>query len=342
MTENRNAKTLGPFVSALTLGDPIGHLNLTLVPLHNGQGTGLDYILAADAIAAGVLVVTEVGEHGSVPELMAVSTSERMILLLDGEELVGAKQNRILNTTVLLPANARTKIPVSCVEQGRWRHTSNAFCSGAFSPSMVRASKSRSVGRNLRQSGAAISDQLDVWDKVACCMADAGATSPTGAMHDVLEQRRQSLDAYLDALPYPAGACGVIVAINGIFAAMDAFDKPETLGRVWPRLMTGYAMDAIGRNAPGGAPFTAKGAKELLDYVGELECAPCPSAGVGEDWRFESAGVVGQALVVGRACVHMSVFPNAGDDLRDRRGSAIQSPSRRRARRRRNEDGPIV
>jgi hypothetical protein len=50
-------------------------------------------------------------------------------LLLDGEQLVGAKQNRIPNMIVLVAAQTEVTIPVSCVEQGRWgyqaRHRSS-------------------------------------------------------------------------------------------------------------------------------------------------------------------------------------------------------------------------
>ena len=62
----------------------------------------------------------EVSRGGSVPELKVVNKSDRMLLILDGEELVGAKQNRIVNTTILIAGNTATVIPVSCVEQGRW------------------------------------------------------------------------------------------------------------------------------------------------------------------------------------------------------------------------------
>jgi len=95
--------TLGAFIKALEIGDPVGHLNLTLVPLRGDGAARIEYVLGADAIRAGTLTVTEVSEAGSVPELAVTSTDERMILLLDGEELVGAKQNRILNTSILLP-----------------------------------------------------------------------------------------------------------------------------------------------------------------------------------------------------------------------------------------------
>jgi hypothetical protein len=51
--------------------------------------------------------VTEVSEAGSVPFLQVANGADRPLLLLDGEELIAAKQNRILNTTVLVQHSDR-------------------------------------------------------------------------------------------------------------------------------------------------------------------------------------------------------------------------------------------
>lgn len=336
MTQTRQpTRTLQPFIETVSAGNPIGHLNLALVPL-GGEGHGrLDYILAADAIAAGHLTVTEISEGGSVPELLASNSGDAMILLLDGEELVGAKQNRILNTTVLLSAKSKTKIPVSCVEQGRWHHTSDSFASGSYSPAMLRARKSRDVGRNLRAEGQARSDQGAVWDAVAQNVAAAAVPSPTMAMHDVIEHRRESIDSYVESLRYPAGARGVAVAINGRFAALDLFDQASTLERIWPRLVTGYALDAMVRRdgSERSIQFTAKGTSALLEHLGEIECVPCPTVGVGEDWRFEAPDIVGQALIAQNVCVHLGVFPNVAQSELSGSPSNILPPSRRGRRR---------
>jgi hypothetical protein len=311
------------------VGDPIGHRNLTLVPLRGERHGHLDYCLAAEAISIGQLSVTEIGTGGSVPELLATNAGDQMVLLLDGEELVGAKQNRILNTTVLLPAKSQTKIPVSCVEQGRWHSVSALFQAGSYSPANLRARKSRDVTRNLRAEGSARSDQGAVWAEVEQNMVALGAASPTMAMHDAVDQRQNSISSYLDALKYPASARGVAVAINGRFAAMDMFDKPETLERIWTRLLTGYVIDAIGQRASQAKIFSANAAEMLLEHVGEIPCTPCPTVGVGQDWRFEASDIVGQALVVDDVCVHLGVFPGVEISNRLENGPSIQPPSRR-------------
>ena len=48
--------------------------------------------------------ITEVSDAGRVSELKVVVKGERAVLLVDGEELVGAKQNRVLNLSMLVPA----------------------------------------------------------------------------------------------------------------------------------------------------------------------------------------------------------------------------------------------
>ena len=72
------------------------------------------------------------------------------MLLLDGEELVGAKQNRVLNLTILAPARQAITIPVSCVEAGRWHAESDAFRpAGHVMYSRARAAKASQVSFDM-------------------------------------------------------------------------------------------------------------------------------------------------------------------------------------------------
>ena len=93
-------------------------------------------------------------------------------------------------------------------------------------------------------------------------------------------------------------------------------------------------MDALGRRGRGRKGYSEKRVNLLLAKLQEIPCDPCPSVGVGEDWRFENERVVGQALIAEDTCVHLSVFPNeAARRGRDDSEPRIEPPSRRRPKR---------
>ncbi|MFW6106974.1 MAG: ARPP-1 family domain-containing protein, partial [bacterium] len=320
---------------AWTPGIAIGNRNLTLVPLRGEghQARFQDYILASEAIDAGVLTVTEVDESGTVPELLAVNDADRPVLLIDGEELQGAKQNRILNTSVLLPPKSKTRIPVSCVEEGRWSHVSPTFKAGSYSPSSLRQRKSRDVQHSLRARGRAESDQGAVWDSVAEHIESSAAAAPTRAMSDAMATLADVLGRYHEALPYPSAACGVVAAVCGRFVALDAFDSPSTLEAIWGRLVASYAMDAEAAKDHAPKTFTAKAAGVLLEHVAEQQCQAFDAVGLGHDLRFEATDVLGQGLQADERLVHLSVFPPTIDHGTESHSDLpIQPPSARKHR----------
>ena len=101
------------------IGAPTTFKNMTVFPLIGGQGTAADYLTLDEALAQKLAAITEVSEGGSVPELKFVNSSDKKVFLLDGEELVGAKQNRVLNLSIMVPVGKTLVVPVSCVEAGR-------------------------------------------------------------------------------------------------------------------------------------------------------------------------------------------------------------------------------
>ncbi len=104
-------------LATILTGEPVTHGTLAVIPLLAPNLDDPDWLTLEEAGARAR--VTEVSEAGSVPFLKVANGADRPLLLLDGEELIGAKQNRILNTTVLVAAHTEVTIPVSCVEQGR-------------------------------------------------------------------------------------------------------------------------------------------------------------------------------------------------------------------------------
>src|SRR5207244_10930111 len=113
------------------------------------------------------LAVIEVSQGGAARTLSVSNPLDLNVLLFDGEELVGAKQNRILDRPVLVQAQSKTPVPVTCVERGRWAYRSERFATAprAAYPSLRRA----------RQAGG----QAAAWADVSAKAARMSATSPT-------------------------------------------------------------------------------------------------------------------------------------------------------------------
>src|SRR6476659_9444231 len=105
------------------LGEVRSFGGLTLVPLYPAVPPRADYV-GLDEATAGGLVVTEVD---SVESLLVVNPLGTATLLYEGEELVGAKQNRVLERSILVAAGSKLEIPAKCVEQGRWAYRSRRF-----------------------------------------------------------------------------------------------------------------------------------------------------------------------------------------------------------------------
>ena len=187
-------------LQAIQLGPAQSWGRITVFPLLGSEDGGPEYLTLSDALASRQLSVAEVSEAGSVPQLKAINTGETPVLLLDGEELVGAKQNRVLNTSILIPGKSEAVIPVSCTEAGRWSSSSAHFAeSGVVMSSRARSSKSRSVSASLASHAAFSSDQGEVWRQIQELHQKAGTSSPTSAMLDAFKAREADLAKAMEA-----------------------------------------------------------------------------------------------------------------------------------------------
>jgi hypothetical protein len=299
-------------VPSIRIGDPISHESLTVFPLFAESNGPVDYLLSDEAIQAGTVTVQEVSEGGSVPELLVENSGDTRVLFLEGEELVGAKQNRILNTSILLPARSKIKVPVSCVESGRWAYRSMHFSSGGrHSPSKLRHALKGSVSESLQGGTGHHSDQSRIWEEVDKQQAILGGSSPTSAMADYFISHQQQLDSYAERFQYPEGAAGMAVAVGEKIVAVDLFDKPATCKKVWRRLLSGFIMDAVEPSAEKGQ--AAQSAVEgRVDSLRSSAWEKVPPVGDGEEYRAKSEdGAQASALALGDALVHGSLLTGA-------------------------------
>jgi len=311
------------------------HKNMTIFPLLSDYSLSLDYILLDEALGGGVIEVTEVDNHGAVPNLKVHNKSPRMVLILDGEELVGAKQNRIVNTTILSAGNATVVIPVSCVEQGRWTYNTPQFYSQErIMPSRMRAMKAEQVQRSVRTRGEFQADQSAIWQDISERAARRNAMSPSMAMAGIYEKDLPSLQEYLSHFTLVGSQVGAVFMINGKVVGVDAFGKPETFSKTFKKLVESYAMDAIDWLEEGKEDKSSK--SEVTKFTaGMLKCQVevHPSVGLGKDCRMESSHLTGFALSLDDQILHMCIFSRTDGQKEGQANSRRVRYSRRKQNR---------
>jgi len=299
------------YLGTVQLGESQSYHNLVLFPLQVAQNGVLSYVTLAEAIAAGTFTVTEISASGSVPELFVINQGESAVLMVDGEELVGAKQNRVLNTSVLVRGKSETKIPVSCVEQGRWSYNTPHFASSKdIMAAKSRARKSRSVSASLNEGASYCSDQDEVWQEVQKLQVKACMASPTSAMSDVFKANEDKLKECLARFTCQPGQQGLLVLHNGQVAGLDLVSRPEVYARLHEKFVRSYALESLLEkpSEPEDPQRARDKAQNFLGDIARAEEQKFQSAGYGWEFRLRADGLAGNALVADEHVIHAAAF----------------------------------
>ena len=300
----------------IQLGDAVERRGVIIVPLFPRTDPRAEYLTLEQAVPLG-FHVTELDAAGSVPELLAKNPLDSDVLLYDGEELLGAKQNRILNVTVLVPARSETKIPVSCVEEGRWSARSAHFAPSAHTAyPELRRRKAVQLSAAPFERGLA---QHAVWEEVADKAQRLGVDSPTRAQADIYSAR-PTPDDLRDAFPLVPGQSGALLALGERFC-LDYVSRPDAFARLYPKLLEGYLLDA--RELTGGEQRADR--ETFLERTLTAPRSRRPSAGLGEDLRLAADNLVGSGLELDGELIQLCAFSS------DKRvfSTQIMPPTRR-------------
>jgi len=302
-------RTVEACLRQLRLGTAVDAGPLILVPLFSPQECSLDFIALSAALASGAFAVREAGSTGVVGTLLAENSGDRPVLLLDGQELAGAKQNRVLNTTILVTEHSAVTIPVSCTEHGRWAYTSDRFQESLSpAPPRLRRMNQRAVAASLEARGEYAGDQMRVWDCVERLSHETGVHSGTSAMRDVFESRLQDIDRIGSAAPCQAGQTGLIAIAGADVLGCDVVPRPEVYAALHKTIVRSYAMDALLSPKCPPAPLAATLAMDFLGDIFASSERRFKSVGCGDDFRYGGTRVVGSGLVCSGCLVHAAFF----------------------------------
>jgi hypothetical protein len=300
-------------IRQVRVGRGHAYRELTVYPL-NGKGRlGFDYATLSHALGQGpsAFELRELPDGGSVPEIEVVNRLHVPVLIVEGQELVGARQHRTANLSVMVPPKATVRLNVSCVEAGRWAETGARFMAAQHAQfASGRARKVASVSCSMRESGRADSDQAGVWRDISFKLRSLDVDSPTSAMHDLYQRHAATLDDYVYAFASLPECHGAAFAVHDRLIGLDLFGDTATFKAYKEQLLRGYAVEALGaaRHTATLAPERNRVSFLLRDIAaGEIEAYP--SAGMGEDVRIAGQRSVAGVLAVEGAIVHLGAFP---------------------------------
>lgn len=303
-------------ITKVELGKKQQFMNMVVFPISTSVGEVPEYLTLDEALKEKLITITEVSESGSVPQLKVVNNAPIPVIILDGEEIFGAKQNRVVNTTIVIKEKSETTIPVSCTERGRWSSERGKWaagaegtrCSDSAIASKLRGIKQAFVSDHLMCSGKYDSDQSAIWNEIRKMHNCSGTLSDTEAMKDIYEAKANDLDAYLNAFDLRPHQNGILVFVNGEVAGLDVIPCESTYKKLHQKLIKGYAMDAILSKSSKSIELPTGIEKSFLAEIIKCSEQKYESVGYGCDYRLEGEKESGSVLVHNDKVVHMAFF----------------------------------
>jgi hypothetical protein len=309
--EGEQVIMLKNLLKELEIGEPRHHHNLTLFPLRHPSLVGSQIITLAEAIQSKQASVSEVSAGGNVPTLKITNHSPHPLLVPEGEILTGGKQNRTINLTVVIGPKSDYIVPVSCVEQGRWRSVSSHFMASHYSPPNLRARKVFSAHENRARFGQPISDQAGVWADCRSYLDDFKVAAPTGSIAETYQACSTTLEDYRQNLSFPKGYQGFAMASQETILGVELFDSEHSLEVLWERLSRSYFLAAA--RDPKSAPMTEVNVlKQFLQTLAQSLLPTPRSQGSGQEYEIRGSGLVGSAVCYEDRLLHLVAFTHSG------------------------------
>ncbi len=298
-------KFIADYFNQIKIGEAASFDGFQVFPLFSDLDYAIEYLMMREAMNKGVLKVEEVSSSGSVPELSATNSSDLPILLLGGEELEGAKQNRILNLSILLPPNKKTLIPVSCVERGRWSYKSEDFKeSGNISFKEMRVKNVE----ELYDKESFRLNQSRVWEDVDYFMDEMKQHSPTDAMKDVYEAKGKEISDYYDKITLHEDQTGIFVVSKGEILGFDIIGRADKFSVVFDKLLKSYIMEDIRKKKKNYSEITKEDVRKFFDKIVKSREKRIDGVGLGYDYRYKGDKVVGSVLAYKDEVIHAVFF----------------------------------
>lgn len=276
------------------------HGAISIVQFRTGNSVTFKYISLSEALKKKYAEINEVSESGSVNDLKIKNNSEHFIFMSDGDILSGAKQNRVLNTSVLLAPLSEVIIPVSCVEQGRWRYSKRDFSETDYSaPVFMRSGKARDVKHNLKTHKRHSADQSNVWSDVREYEEAYKYRSATSNLSDIFDDKRLDIERLINSFKPAEDSNGIAIFVNKRLLSLEIFNRKEVYKEYFEKLLKSVSFEAVNIREDKNVLSEAEAFDRTLKLTESFQILHYEihkGAGAGIEKRFETEGMTGFEL----------------------------------------------
>lgn len=291
---------------------------ITLAQLKHKPINSLDFISLSEAFKQDSIRIQEVSENANVNQLLLTNLSNKKILILDGDILKGAKQDRVVNTSILIEGGSKINIPVSCVEQGRWSYKSQFFSpSDEVLNRKTRFDKSMDIYDN-QPSRKHFSNQQKVWSNVSMSIDATESYSSTSCYSDIMDSKKHQYQNIIKDFILKDGANGIAYFIHDNLYGIEIFNREDVYSDYFQKILNSIAMDADilkRRNGVTGSDSLTENKITLIihETIDEYnnnsdKIDSCNAVGLGTEERLLTFEKMYYDLSYQQQTVHQSVF----------------------------------
>ena len=279
--------------------------NVEAIPIKSDFFGKKDFLTLKKGYEMNLVEIKEL-EHSTVNTVSCKNDSVTPLILIDGDEITGAMQNRIINDTLLIPAKSTINIPVSCTEHGRWHTKGEGAESRTFKPSLYSANHS-TRSRKSRASYEERDYQGEVWDSISEFESRSNFKSMTSALNDSYENLKDKQNDYLSKFHIEDGQNGVIFIVNGEVKGLELFYNHSIYKQYHEKLCRSYIIEAIVEKKSVDNIDRLELMK-VLENISQSEFKSKKSIGLGDNLKFSNDFGSGSGLVWEDELIHMTFF----------------------------------
>ena len=288
------------------VSEPVEKNNITTFFLSSIEKNNNKYLSFSEAIAKNQVQISEVNKEGLLTKLSVSNKSSDNIIILNGELIIGTqiRQDRIVDSTVLIPGYATVLINTFCGEQYRWspRLSNKISTSESLYFSSGRANNAADINTKL-------SKQCRIWSEISEKISDFNVKSFTNSVDQIYKKKKVNVEEIVNFFKIPSEAVGVVLGINNQLVNIDIFSNNCMLQIYLPKIIRSIALDSFKKISK--RSYLKK--KDVHRFLRQIHQAnkqkrQVVEGALGEELQFNSESVAGSILYHKEQTVHFSAF----------------------------------